>query len=136
MFAMRKSTTWKYGIAAATLMLCSHGLFAQEVAAEGTEEDEDDTIEEIIVVAPRPGSRRRVHQEYEDPVRAKLLKDFYKMQEDKKELEWRAAAAEESPDRVSWGYDTKDEYQIRKQMDLMELPSERTKPATIFKVTF
>ena len=86
--------------------------------------------------APKPGDRRRVDQEYEDPVRAKLLKDFYKMQEDRKESAWRNAAADENSSRISWGYDPSDEYRMRKEMDLQELPSERTRPATVFRISF
>ena len=93
-------------------------------------------IEEITVSGRRPGSRRRVDKEYEYPVRAQLLKDFYQMQQDQEEYEWRASAAEESSSRVSWGYDPREEYRMRNEMALQDLPSERTKPATLFRVEF
>lgn len=108
--------------------------FSQEVDEEPVDDSEE--IEEIIVFAPKPGDRRDIDQEYEDPVRAKLLQDFYKMQEDQEEFEWRKAAVEESPSRIKWGYDPSDDYRMRREMDLQELPSERNRPATVFRFSF
>jgi hypothetical protein len=121
-------------MAAAIATLFGAAVLAQEAAEEVA--DDSDVIEEIIVIAPRPGARKRVDQEYEDPVRAQLLKDFYKMQEDQEEFEWRKAAAEEDSSRIKWGYDPSDEYRMRREMDLYELPSQRTEPATLFRFNF
>ena len=134
MSASRKFVFYQFGIAAAIAALFSVAAYAQE--ADDKAADENEEIEEIIVTARRPGDRRRVDQEYEDPVRAKLLKDFYKMKEDQEEFEWRMSAFEESSPRISWGYDPRDEYRMRNEMALQDLPSERTKPATLFKVDF
>ena len=134
MATMRKFIYNPIGIAAAIAMLLAAASYAQEAQEEPA--DEGETIEEIIVVAPKPGDRKRVDREYEDPVRAQLLIDFYKMQEDQKELKWRDAAIEESPSRFSWGYDPSDEYRLRNEMALQELPSERTQPATVFSIKF
>lgn len=98
--------------------------------------EESEEIEEIVVFAPKPGDRRRLDEEYEDPVKAQLLKDFYQMQADQEESAWRNAAAEDDSSRISWGYDPADEYRMRNEMALHDLPSERTKPASIFKVNF
>jgi len=125
---------FRCGMTAAIAVLVGTTLFAQDAVEEVSEDSE--TIEEIIVIAPKPGDRRRVDQEYEDPVRARLLKDFYQMQEDQEEFEWRTAAAEESSSNIKWGYDPSDEYHMRRQMDLQELPSERTRPATVFRISF
>ncbi len=134
MSVMRNFVVYPFGMAAALVALFGVAVFAQEADEEPA--DDSEIIEEIIVIAPKPGARRRVDKEYEDPVRAKLLKDFYEMQEDQKEFEWRKAAAEENPSRIKWGYDPSDEYRMRMQMDLQELPSERTKPATLFRFNF
>ena len=61
MATMRKFIYYPVGIVAAIAMLSVAALFAQE--AEEEPADEVDTIEEIIVVAPRPGSRKRLDQE-------------------------------------------------------------------------
>jgi len=131
MSVMRNFVVYPFGMAVALFGVV---VFAQEADEEPAVDSE--IIEEIIIIAPKPGARRRVDKEYEDPVRAKLLKDFYEMQEDQKELEWRKAVADENPSRIKWGYDPSDEYRMRRQMDLQELPSERTKPATLFRFDF
>ena len=131
---MRRFLADKSVIAAAIILLSGDAAIAQEADDKPADESED--IEEIIVVEPKPGSRRRVDREYEDPTRAKLLKDFYEMQADEEEYEWRKAAAEDNPSRIKWGYDPRDEYQMRNKMDLQDLPSEKTKPATLFRLEF
>jgi hypothetical protein len=137
MSIIRKFVVYRFGIATAILVLIGATVFAQEADEEPASDSEEfEEIEEIIVVSPRPGARKRVDQEYEDPVRAQLLKDFYKMQEDQEEFEWRKSAAEEDSSRITWGYDPKDEYRMRNEMDLQELPSERTRPATVFRFDF
>jgi hypothetical protein len=136
MSMIRNFVVYRFGIAAAIVVLISASVFAQETDDEAPDSDSSEEIEEITVVARKPGDRRQVDAEYEDPVRAKLLKDFYEMQEDEEEFEWRKSAAEENPSRISWGYDPKEEYRMRNEMDLQELPSERTKPATLFRFDF
>ena len=137
MSIIRNFVVYPFGIAAAIVVLIGATAFAQEADdEEAPDGDSSEEIEEITIVARKPGDRRRVDAEYEDPVRAKLLKDFYEMQEDQEEYEWRTSAAEEDSSRISWGYDPKEEYRMRNEMDLLELPSERTKPATIFRVDF
>ena len=130
----RNFVVYQFRIAIAIVAFFGAAVSAQE--ADEEQADDSEVIEEIIVVAPKPGDRRRVDQEYEDPVRAKLLKDFYEMQEDKEELEWRQSTAAEDQSRITWGYDPTDEYRMRKEMDLLELPSENSKPATLFRFKF
>lgn len=137
----RKLLAHRIGIAAAILVLAGATVFAQETEVEAEEAGEEiealsEEIEEITVIAEKPGDRRRVDEEYEDPVKAQLLKDFYQMKADQEEYEWRKAAAEDDSSRIKWGYDPADEYRMRNELNLDDLPSERTKPATLFKVTF
>ncbi len=139
MSAMRNFSVYRFGIAAAIAVLFGAAAFAQEANDEPADDAPAATseeIEEIIVIAPKPGARKRVDPEYEDPVRAQLLKDFYKMQDDAEEFEWRDTGAAKTPSRITWGYDPRDEYRMRNEMDLQSLPSERTKPATLFRVDF
>ena len=145
------SVTWqfvfyKFALAIVIVALVGTTTFAQEETVAPVPEDEVaplveseeivelEEIEEIIVVAPKPGGRRRVDREYEDPVRAKLLMDFYKMQQDQEEFEWRKAGATESTARIKWGYDPRDDYRMRREMDLQDLSWERSKPATLFRI--
>ena len=137
--AMRNLSVDNLGIAAAIAVLFGAAAFAQEANDEPADEAPAATseeIEEIIVIAPKPGARKRVDQEYEDPVRAQLLKDFYKMQDDAEEFEWRDTGAAKTPSRITWGYDPRDEYRMRNEMDMQALPLDRTKPATLFRVDF
>lgn len=137
--AMRNLSVDNLGIAAAIAVLFGAAAFAQEADDEPADEAPAATseeIEEIVVIAPKPGARKRVDQEYEDPVRAQLLKDFYKMQDDAEEFEWRDTGAAKTPSRITWGYDPRDEYRMRNEMDMQALPLDRTKPATLFRVDF
>ncbi len=141
MSAMRKFSVDYLGIAAASAVLIGAVVFAQEAIDEPVDEapaatsEEIEEIEEIIVFAPKPGSRKRLDPEYEDPVRAQLLRNFYKMQDDQAEFEWRDTATK-TTSRIAWGYDPRDEYRMRNEMDLQALPSENVKPATLFRVDF
>ena len=94
MSIIRNFVVYQLGIAAAIGVLIGATVLAQEADDEAADSSKE--IEEITVVARKPGDRRRVDPEYEDPVRAKLLKDFYEMQEDKEEFEWRTSAAEDN----------------------------------------
>ncbi len=150
---MRLFAVYRLAIAAAISMLIGALASAQEAGETPAEEAvpeiveieeiSDDAevadtgeIEEIIVVAPRPGSRRRIDDEYEDPARTKLLKEFYRMKELEEESEWRKPDTSESSSRIKWGYDPRDEYRMRHEMDLQDLSWEKKKPATLFKVEF
>jgi hypothetical protein len=131
---MRSFAVYKFGTAAALVALFGVAAFAQQADEEPA--DESEAIDEIIVVAPKPGSRRRVDKEYEDPTRARLLKEHYEMEVLEEEYEWRTSATVDSPSRIKWGYDPRDDYKMRNEMDLLDLNWEQTKPATLFRLEF
>lgn len=126
--------------AAISAMIVVSALAQEAEQVEATEDTADSAetteIEEIVVIAPKPGSRRRVDEEYEDPARAKLLKEFYEMQELEEEYEWRKSAATDDSSRIKWGYDPRDEYRMRNNTALQDLSWEKNKPATVFKIEF
>jgi len=134
MSVMRSFAVYKFGTAAALVALFGVAAFAQQADEEPA--DESEAIDEIIVVAPKPGSRRRVDKEYEDPTRARLLKEHYEMEVLEEEYEWRTSATVDSPSRIKWGYDPRDDYKMRNEMDLLDLNWEQTKPATLFRLEF
>lgn len=137
MSVMRSFAVYKFGAAAALVALFGVAAFAQQADEEPADESEAvESIEEIIVIAPKPGSRRRVDKEYEDPTRARLLKELYELEVLEEEYEWRTSATVESPSRIKWGYDPRDDYKMRNEMDLTDLNFEQTKPATLFRLEF
>jgi len=137
MSVVRSFAVYKFGAAAALVALFGVAAFAQQADEEPVDESEAvEELEEIIVVAPKPGSRRRVDMEYEDPTRARLLKELYELEALEEEYEWRKSAAVESPSRIKWGYDPRDDYKMRNEMDLTDLNFEQTKPATLFRLEF
>lgn len=93
---------------------------------------DEEAVEEIIVVAPRPGGRRRI--EFDDPERARLLRELYASREDQEELARMAAIADEQDRRIRLGYNP----ELERPPDLgerMAIPqNETTQPATIFTI--
>ena len=134
MSVMRSCVVYKIGATAALVLIFAAAAFAQQADEEPA--DESEVVDEIIVSGSKPGGRKRVDQVYEDPVRAGLLKDFHEMQADKEEYEWRKSAATDSPSRIKWGYDPRDDYQMRNNMDLEDPNWGKTKPATLFRLEF
>ena len=107
----------------------------EDDAAPAPATDAAPKMEEIIVLAPKPGERR-LDEDYEDPVRAKLLKDFYRQKEIEEESRWLDSDADTSSSRIKLGYDPRDDYRMRNEMALQDLDWERTKPATLFRIEF
>ncbi len=134
MSVMRSFVVYKFATAAALVALFGAAVFAQQADEEPADESEE--VEEIIVSGSKPGGRKRVDVEYEDPTRARLLKDLHEMQADKEEYAWRKSAAIDSPSRIKWGYDPADDYQIRNNMDLDDQKWGKPKPATLFRFEF
>lgn len=129
-----KRLAHRFATAAAIVTIIGTTAFSQQ-ADEVPEEEKVEPIEEIIVVAPRPGSRKRLDISYEDSMRVRLLKELYEMQEIDKEMAWREAG--KSSDGVKWGYDPRDDYHSFSELDTTLGPdSDRTKPATLFKFEF
>lgn len=123
-----------YRSAVAVLVFISVAVSAQET--EDEQASSADAVEEIIVVAPKPGGRRKVDDIYMDPVRARVLRDLNELKKDQEEYEWRTVKAVVDPPRVKWGYDPTDDYQMRSTMSLEDEAWGKTKPATLFQVGF
>jgi hypothetical protein len=147
MSVKRNLVVYKTGIASAMLALLGAVTFAQEAneAPDNSSEQVEDLpalapareeIEEIIVTAPKPGARRRFDPVYIDPMKERLLKDLDEMQRIDEESAWRESGVDNTSSRIKWGYDPRDEYRIRSEMDVMNSPSDTTRPATVFSVEF
>ena len=97
-------------------------------------------IDEVIVTVGPDG---RTAYELEKERLAKYLEESYeefRMRErDREELAWRAADRDlENPEsRIKWGYSPQAEQRMRRENDfLYDLPTDRTRPATIFRAEF
>ena len=141
-------TARRTGFFAASIALLCAAAFAQDAeqetdasdratAAESAREEAiNDVVEEVIVVAPPPGGRRRLDSIYVDPLKERIMKDLEDAYADREESAWRAELAEENDSRIKLGYDPRDEYRLRNEMDLTDLPSDINKPATVFRIGF
>lgn len=131
----RRFVQYKFGFAAAIVALFAPVAFAQQAAEESV--DEDDVIDEITVVATKRGSRRRwVDLIDQDPLRARVLKDLRKLKVMQEEYQWRTLGIVDSPPRIRWGYDPRDDYETRNKMVHMNADWNQTRPATLFRVGF
>jgi len=110
MSVMRSFVVCRIGAAAALVFFFGAAAFSQEADEEAA--DDSEIVDEIIVSGSKPGGRKRVDVEYEDPTRARLLKDLHEMQADKEEYAWRKSAAIDSPSRIKWGYDPADDHSV------------------------
>jgi len=97
------------------------------------EDDADETVEEIIVIAPRPGSRRGPIA-FDDPERARLLRELYQSREDQEELARLAALADEQDRRIRLGYNPDLERPPSLDERMATPQRETTQPATIFTI--
>lgn len=123
-------------------LILAVGLVIAMPAVQGQEQDaaeeeaDNDEVEEIIVVAPRPGARRRLDPELEDPLRARILRELYEMREDEVEVAILDAAAASGERRILFGYDPTEDYLRRREFDLTTPQRETLRPATILRIRF
>jgi len=100
--------------------------------------DELPAIDEIIVYGGRSGDPVDHSALYDAELRQQVFDEVDRLRELEEEYAWRAGdlTEVESPSRIKWGYDPRDEYRVRQDRSLTELPIDRNKPATIFSVDF
>jgi hypothetical protein len=58
------------------------------------------------------------------------------MKVEEEEYEWRKAGAVDSPSRIKWGYDPRDDYQMRNRIDIEDENWGKTRPASLFRMEF
>ena len=119
---------------AAIVALSGGAAFAQQANEDPA--DESEAVDEITVVAPKAGTRRKVYSIYEDPLSARVRKDLAQLKIELDEYEWRRAAAVDSPRRITWGYDPRDDYGMGNDLIVDDSHWGKTRPATLFRVGF
>ncbi len=124
-------------LAAATLLL-GMTAWAQEEAPEDDAADSDESVDEIVVVGSKPGDRSEVDSIYQDQLRERILRELEQMRREEEEYAWRTedTTRVSQPSRISWGYDPRESYRMRNEVDVNALPMDVVQPATIFRIGF
>ena len=135
MLVSRNSRFTKAAITAAILVCAHTGLLAEEEAEPS--EDGEESVEEIVVYATKPGDRIDVDPRYEELLRSRVIKELDRMRVLEEEYEWRKSESDvKTPSRIKWGYDARAELRMRRDTELTDLPVDDTKPATLFRFEF
>ena len=110
---------------------------AQAQASDAEPDKEDGrTLEEIVVTAQKPGDRKAVDTPYEELMRQRLLEEMETMRREQDEIAWRRGPTVSEPSRIKFGYRPQDRTRDSRDTSLTDLPTEYTKPATIFRFEF
>lgn len=119
------------------IFVFAQSLLLADEEAEAAVESNDEVTEEIIVYGPRLGDRIDVDARYEEFLRSNLMKKVNRDRELEEGSKWRLSLIpEKSSSRIRWGYDLDAELRIRRNTELLDLPIDDTKPATIFRFEF
>jgi hypothetical protein len=122
-------------IAAVVLVFAHTGSLADE--EPGPSDDREETIEEIVVFAYKPGDQIDVDARYEELLRSSLIKEFDRIRVLDEEYQWRKAEFDvRNKSRIKWGYDPRAELRMRRSTELTDLPIDDVKPASVFRFEF
>ena len=110
--------------------------FAQE--AEDRPKVDDKSMEEVVVYGTRRGDPVDIDALYLEQFRKRVLDDYFEQQRLMERERWRSSldVKSKSPSRIRWGYDPGAELRMRRETDLMDLPFETTRPASLFRIGF
>lgn len=131
------NTPLRSSAAVAALLLCVAPATWGQIEAEEPETD-DESMEEVIVYGTRGGDPVDLDALYQSQLRKRVIDDYMKQQRLRERDEWRSALSIEdaSPSRIRWGYDPAAELRMRRETDLMDLPIEGERAASLFRVEF
>lgn len=135
MSASRTAVLANAALAAALLLFAGIAVSADE---EPVQEDEENvTIEEIVVYANKPGSDVDLDARYEELFRSRASTELARLDVLEEEFEWRKSSSEKADSsRIKWGYDAEAELSMRRDTSMTDFPSEENQPATLFRVQF
>jgi hypothetical protein len=132
-----RNTLLNHVAAVAAILLC-----VTQVAWGQDQEEEpqadDESIDEVVVYGTRRGDPVDLDALYQSQLRKRIMDDYMKQQRLRERAEWRSSLSteDESPSRIRWGYDPAAELRMRRETDLMDLPIEGERAASIFRVEF
>ena len=94
-------------------------------------------IEELIVTARKPGDDQDLDLQYDERLREQMMDKQQRLRDIEDEEAWRRSVSPEpTTSRITWGYDPNRELQLRREGNLDDLPSDRTRPAILFRAEF
>jgi hypothetical protein len=111
---------------------------AAQIDEDAVDTESDEIIEELIVVGTRPGDPADADPLYREVLRQQMMEEVERMRVEEEEG-WRNSnqtykTSEKS--RLVWGYDPKEDRDMRNDVDYSTLPGETMKPATLFRAQF
>jgi hypothetical protein len=121
------------------------GLLLGVVAAAQDDNDEDAAetegeMDEIVVIVDRSGDPvMDMDVRQEAVLRERIMNEYFRLQQLEEDAAWRQADPDLDPSktsRIKWGYNPQAEARMRRETDLMDLPIDEVKPATLFRVEF
>lgn len=101
--------------------------------------DKKTVKEELVVtVKKKSGDPIDVGALYEEMMRERLMLEQDQLRTIEEEDDWRKSVSPTMtyPARIGWGYSVEDELRMRREAELIDLPGETVRPATVFKVGF
>lgn len=123
--------------AAVLLLLATSGLAQENSSDAATGEATEEPTEEIVVVGSRAGDKRDLDHLYREALRKRVMRDLERYRAVQEEIAWREAGETEGPEpRIRLGYDPRRDDERSPVLDPNELPMDRTRPATIFRLGF
>lgn len=134
---MRLSKMLIVVLAVPAFALMTGNAAAQFESAEQSWDLDDEVMDEIIVIYSRSGDPVDIETHYEMELRKRVLEEYRKLAVVEERDEWRSFDLDiNDTSRVKWGYNAQDDYRMQRETDLMDLPIDQLKAATVFRVEF
>ena len=126
-----------------TVLLAGLLLGMAATAQDDNDEDATDTdeeMDEIVLIVDRSGDPvMDMDLRHEAVMRERIMNEYFRLQQLEEDAAWRQADPDLDPSktsRIKWGYNPQAEARMRRETDLMDLPIDEVKPATLFRVEF
>lgn len=134
---MRLSKILFVVLAVPAIALMTGNAVAQTDKAQESWDLDDEAMDEIIVIYSRSGDPVDIETRYERRLRQRVLEEYRKLAVLEERSEWRGFDLDiNDTTLVKWGYNAQDDYRLRRETDLMDLPIDQLKAATVFRVEF
>jgi len=125
-------------LAATTLVTIVAVLTTTARAQQDIAEEDQQSIDEIVVIGNKSGDPIDLDARYEQQLRARIVADYLRQRDLDEEEQWRKSlpTAVDGGGRIKWGYDAQSESRMRREAALTDLPTDTVKPATLISISF